>query len=119
MGTFKTHVGVSDGNGGAVQQIEALVDTGATYTVLPASLLRDRIGIQPQVRRLFTLADGREMMLPVGQAWLSVQGAEAYSPVVFAEDDGTHILGATTLQTLGLIADTTNHRLIPAPILYI
>ena len=30
-----------------------------------------------------------------------------------------YLLGAVTLQSLGLIADTTHHRLIPAPELFL
>ena len=114
MGTFDARIGVSDGNGGKTHWMTAAVDTGATFTVLPDSILRDRIGIEPRRQALFTLADGREKLYPVGDAWLRVGGQESYSPVVFG-DEGQYLLGATSLQTLGLIPDTTSHRLIPAP----
>ena len=52
-------------------------------------------------------------MLPVGEARLTVEGREATNRVVFGE--AGQYLSATTLQVLGLIADTTNHKLIPAP----
>ena len=118
MGTFKTRLGVSDGNGGATQWVEALVDTGATYTVLPSSLLQGLLGVQPRVQEEFTFADGRKMLKPVGEARHHVEDREAISRVVFG-DDGQYLLGATALQELGLIPDTTNHRLIPAPKLLI
>ena len=118
MGTFEARIGVSNGNGGNTQWVDALVDTGATYTVLPGSLLRGRVGIQPVGNRRFTFADGREVRLPIGEALLSVEGEKATSRVVFGEE-GQYLLGATTLQVLGLIADTTNHKLIPAPKLLI
>ena len=50
----------------------------------------------------------------MGEARFYVGDREGTSPVVFGAED-TYLLGATTLQVLGLIADTTNHRLIPAP----
>lgn len=118
MGTFKTRLGVSDGNGGATEWIEALVDTGATYTVLPASLLHGLLGVQPRVQEEFTLADGRKMLMQVGEARHHVEDREATSRVVFG-DEGQYLLGATALQELGLIPDTTNHTLIPAPKLLI
>ena len=114
MGTFKTHLGISDGNGGAPQWIEALVDTGATYTVLPFSLLHELVGIQPYREVEFTLADGSKRVFPIGEARLHIEDREATNPVVFGEE-GRYLIGATTLQILGLIPDTTNHRLIPAP----
>ena len=114
MGTFRTRVGVSNGNGGEPEWVNALVDTGATYTVLPDSMLRERVGVSPTRQRVFTFGDGRQTAFPVGEARLHVDGLEATSSVVFGEED-QYLLGATTLQELGLIADTTNHELIPAP----
>ena len=118
MGTFAARTGVSSGGGGEAVWVEAMVDTGATYTVLPAALLRGRVGARPTREMTFTFADGREATLPVGEARIQVNGVEAPSPVVFGEEE-QYLLGATTLQSLGLIADTTNHVLIPAPRLYI
>ncbi len=118
MGTFSVHIGVSDGNGGSIRWVDVLADSGATYTVLPDSLLRELIGVQPQEHLNFTLADGRQKLLPVGEARLSVEDREATNRVVFGEE-GQYLLGATTLQVFGLIPDTTNHKLIPAPKLLI
>ena len=60
MGTFSVPLSVSNGNGGEPLQVDVLVDTGATFTVLPDSLLRDRVGIQPREEVEFTLA-GRQI----------------------------------------------------------
>ncbi len=113
MGTFKAQIGVSDGNGGPYHTVEALVDTGATWTVLPDSLLRE-LRILPEAEpKTFTYADGRRVVLPVGQACLSIEGKDTFNCVVFGAD-GQYLLGATTLQNFGLVADTTKHRLVPA-----
>ena len=40
MGTFSADMEIGDRNGTGFETVNALVDTGATYTVLPASLLR-------------------------------------------------------------------------------
>ena len=114
MGTFVARIGVSDGNGGRPHWVAATVDTGATFTVLPDSLLRDVVGVEPDGHSLFTFGDGREALLPVGEAYLHVDGKQRHSTVVFGEEN-QYLLGATSLQGLGLITDTTNHRLIPAP----
>ena len=114
MGTFAAQIGVSDGNGGATQWVDALVDTGATFTVLPDSVLREQVGVHPEETMEFTLADGSKTQFPVGEARLSVEGRQATSRVVFGEED-QYLVGATTLQVLGLIPDTTNHKLVPAP----
>ena len=109
---------MSNGNGGKALQVDALVDTGATYTVLPASMLRDEVGIRPQTSLTFTFANGERADLPVGEARLSVADREAVTKVVFGQE-GRYLLGATSLQMLGLIPDTSSHRLIHAPELLI
>ncbi len=58
MGTFRVAIEVGDPQGQRYETLEALVDTGSTYTVLPAALLR-RLGIQPIERRQFEIADDR------------------------------------------------------------
>ena len=118
MGAFREDIYVSDGNGGPGMQVSVLLDTGATFTVLPASLVRESLGIEADRQENFTLADGSKRVLPVGDAQMAVAGKQAFSPVVLGAE-GRYLLGATTLQSLGLIADTTNHRLIPAPELYL
>ena len=45
MGTFRVAIEVGDLRGQRFEKVEALVDTGASYTLLPATLLR-RLGIQ-------------------------------------------------------------------------
>ena len=117
MGTFNARVSVSDGNGGTAEWVEALVDTGATYSVLPASMLRE-MGVQPKESLEFTFATGEQRLLPVGSAHFCIGDREGTSKVVFGEE-GQFLLGATTLQELALIADTSRHRLVRAPQLLI
>ena len=117
MGTFKVEISVSDGNGGQPERFDALVDSGASLTVIPGTVLQ-RMGVEPTTEAVFTYGDGRREALAIGQTRIDIDGRSAFSPVVFGRNDGC-LLGATTLQTLLLIPDTTNHRLIPAPILTI
>src|SRR5438445_13554521 len=51
----------------------ALVDTGATDTFLPASVLR-KLGIPASARRAYELADGTEQELPIGFGVVEVMG---------------------------------------------
>lgn len=118
MGTFRARAGVNDGNGGATHWVDALVDTGATYSVLPASMLRERLGMEPTTHLTFTFATGERRELPVGEARFCVGGREGASKVVFGPEN-QYLLGATALQELALIADTSAHRLVPAPTLLI
>ena len=46
MGTFSVEIAIGDVGGENFEEIEALVDTGATTTVIPGATLR-RLGIAP------------------------------------------------------------------------
>ena len=112
MGVFETPLGVRASGIGPITWVNALVDTGATYTVLPDSMLRQRLGLNPIEEKVFAYGDGTVVRLPIGQVRLTIDGRELVNVVVFGEED-QYLLGATSLQTFGLIPDTTNHRLIP------
>ena len=114
MGTFSVPVQIANLNDGPFIEVTALVDTGATYTTLPASLLT-RLGVQPIERRLFRLADDRQIEYPVGQARLRLEGRELVGLVVFAHEDAEPLLGATALEIFGMGVDPLEQRLIPLP----
>ena len=99
-------------SGGEFAAVEALVDTGALYTMVSSDVLEE-LGIQPTRRRRFVTADGRPVEYATGSAWLRLEGFEDSAVVVFGPSDARPLIGATTLQSLGLIADSVNERLIP------
>ncbi len=109
MGTFTVEVGDSPGD--QFETVEALVDTGATYTMIPASLL-NRLGVVPLAQMNFILADGQRIEREVGEASIRILGSTFHSPVVFANEDSNVLLGAVTLQIFGLGVDSLNERLI-------
>ena len=113
MGIFYTDIAVGRDREGPFEPVTAMVDTGASYLMLPAKLLR-KLEVEPTVESEFTLADGSKQRLPVGDVRVRIGPRETYSPVIFGPDD-RFLLGAITLQIFGLIADTTHHKLIPAP----
>ena len=84
MGTFKVRVEIGDATGNRWESLEALVDTGATYTMVPAPLLR-RLGVYPHTRDVFTLADGRQVEHDIGHGWIRVEGRTVITLVVFGE----------------------------------
>lgn len=59
MGTFRMDIGVAGLDGDNPTAVTALVDTGATHSMMPASLLR-QLGVTPARQRTFTMADGRQ-----------------------------------------------------------
>ena len=114
MGTFKVAIEIGDPRGERWERVEALVDTGATYSVVPASILR-RLNITPHVRAPFILADGRQVEREVGRTWVRINGLSEIVLVVFGDEDGEALLGAHTLESLRLAPDPVAHRLIPVP----
>jgi len=112
MGTFSVAIEVSDTASDKVESVDALVDTGATNTVLPAALLH-RLGVSPYRKSTFELADGRQLELEVGRAWIRVDGQREYTQVVFGPDGTDPILGAITLEEMALAVDPVSQRLVP------
>ena len=112
MGTFTVELQVGDPQGRRFEPVEAMVDSGATYTTLPASLLAG-LGVAPRTTRRFVLADGTRIERGFGWTWTRLEGQELVSPVVFWDDAPQPLLGAMTLEMFSLGIDPVNRRLIP------
>ena len=112
MGTFTVEIEVGDPAGDRFEPVEALVDTGATYTLLPASFL-ESLGVTPIDSQGFILADGRRILRDVGETHIRIGDRTLHSPVVFSDENSNALLGAVTLQVFGLGVDTLNERLVP------
>jgi len=91
-----------------------LVDSGAVYSVVPATTLK-RLGIRPHRSRTFILADGSEITRQIGDAIFVINGERGASPVIFGEADDTALLGTVSLESLGLILDPMKRVLRPLP----
>ena len=116
MGMITVPIQISVADGGETLEIEAIVDTGSFYTMLPGRLLRD-LGVVPIGTRRLSLADGRRILMNYGRAWVTVEGENEVTLVVFGEDDGPALLGAYTLQGLALAVDPTEERLVPSDVI--
>src|SRR3990167_2357709 len=114
MGTFRVGIELGDPTGARWQPVEALVDTGATYTSVPAPIL-ELLGVTAHVHAQFVLADGREVERPIGRIWIRADGRAEMTLVVFAEPGAPGLLGADALEGLRLAADPINRRLVPVP----
>ena len=112
MGTFRIEIEIGDPSGSRYQPVSALVDTGASHTALPASLLRE-LGIAPHTRGVFRLADGRQVERDIGQTLVRLDGLEQMTLVVFGDEGTEPLLGAVTLEEFRLGVDPIAQRLIP------
>ncbi len=100
------------------KSVRFLIDSGAVYSLVPAPTLR-KLGIRPHRRVEFTLADGRTISRKVGDAYFEFQGEGGAAPVIFGEKGDEPLLGATTLESIGLVLDPFKRKLIPMRMLLV
>ena len=112
MGTFTVSIQVGDLAGGQFVQVEALVDTGSSDTVMPRDIL-EGLGIKVVDRFPYSLADETVVEYDVGEARLRLDGRERTTQVVFGPEGITPLLGATTLQLFHLGVDPLQKQLLP------
>ena len=97
---------------GRPMPVRFLVDSGAVYSVLPESVWRT-LKLKPQRTAEFTLADGTTITRGVSECRFEIEGQCATSPVVLGEPDDGPLLGAVTLETLGLMLNPLSRELLP------
>jgi clan AA aspartic protease len=114
LGTFEIPLEVGDSAGQRFVEVNALVDTGSTYTVIPSNILVG-LGVTVQSSRPFELADESIVEYAIGQARVRLDGRELTVVVVFAPEDSSPLLGATTLELFSLGVDPVAQRLAPVP----
>ena len=91
-----------------------LVDTGAVDCMVPRNRLNE-IGIVPQGKRTYELADGTELAMEIGVAQVEFMGEFVGVTVIFGKDDIEPILGVTALESVGIEVDPRNQRLKRLP----
>ncbi|MCY4663084.1 MAG: hypothetical protein OXC00_00300 [Acidimicrobiaceae bacterium] len=112
MGVFSKTLRLASIDGERSVEVEALVDTGSFYTLVPARLVRE-LEVAPFDPYTLELADGRLVDYDVGLAVATVDERTAPTLVLFGNDDIEPLLGAYTLEGLLLAVDPRNTRLVP------
>lgn len=112
MGLFSWPFEAGNLNGDSFEWVEGLVDTGATYSCLPASTLR-RLGVEPAEIVEFELADGSVIERPLGDGRARVEGREVITAFIFGDETDSPLLGSYTLERVRLAVDSYGRRLIP------
>lgn len=98
MGQFRVTMTLNPRVEGEPRRLEAIVDTGAGYTVVPRPVL-DALGCEPHRMQPVRFADGRVEEWPVAEVEVECEGRRA-----------------TKLEELGLGVDPINRRLVPVEI---
>ena len=114
MGTFSVQVQVGDVQGRQWLNVEALVDTGSTHTVIPQETAQ-ALGIERLEAVPFQLADDRTVEYEVGEARVRLGDRERTVLVVVGESGVGPLLGATTLELFNVAVDPVGRRPIRVP----
>lgn len=115
MGITYVEIEVGDpGNGERWETVTALVDTGSLMSVIPEPILR-RLNVVRRGTQTFRLADGSLMTRDKGIAAFRWGPREGGADVVFGEADDAVLLGALTLESLGLGIHPLRHELVEIP----
>ncbi len=98
------------------ESLEFLVDSGAVYSVVPAAVL-ERLGIKPLTEQTFRLADGTKIVRKKGGAVFKYRDRIGVADVVFGEPGDSKLLGAFTLEALGLSLNPLKRELTEIPMI--
>jgi large subunit ribosomal protein L1 len=111
MGTFEHTLEIEPAQGGAFLAVEALVDTGATFSRLPADIV-ERLGYVATRRKSFVIADGRTVEMGICDVKVRMDGETTTTPVMIGDVNTQPLIGAVTLEQFLVAPDPVNQKLI-------
>jgi predicted aspartyl protease len=106
----------SPANPEVTERIDLLIDSGAIYSVVPTPIL-ERLGIRPLAEQQFRLADGSKIVRKKGVAVFKYGERIGGADVIFGEPGDSSLLGAFTLEALGLALDPLRRQLRELPMI--
>ena len=98
------------------ETVEFLIDSGAIYSVVPRAILQ-RLGIAPLAKQTFRLASGESIRRETAGALFRYGDKVGVATVIFGEENDSNLLGAHTLEALGLALDPLRRELRPLPMM--
>jgi len=112
MGTFSVKLRVwNPAQPGGVEEWDAFVDTGAAFSWILRSRL-ERLGVAPSRKMSFRTIEGR--LLDMATVYVSTDKYSVPDVVVMAEEGEMEVMGAHTIEGLGMAADPVQKKLVPA-----
>lgn len=92
--------------------LDLIVDTGATWTLLPAEVV-EQLGLTAGREREVTLASGERARYRLGEVRLRLDGEELTTVFLSGPPGALALLGAVTLEQFGLAPDPIRQTLVP------
>lgn len=112
MGTFSHTIAIASSPGGPYETVDALVDSGATYMLMPLTILQ-RLGVRPLRKQPFILANGARTEYDISIVWVRIGGEERPTVCIWGEASSKPLLGTYTLEGFLLGIDPVNKTLVP------
>lgn len=115
LGTFSVEAVVAKvGDPKRSARVTLVADTGATYSTLPASILK-RLGVSAIRKDRLHLADGSVIERPLGEVAIDLGEGRSVSatPVIFGSE-GVSLLGSVIMEELGLAVEPKHKKLVPS-----
>jgi aspartyl protease family protein len=113
MGTFGAKLRVwNPTSPEKVEELEAMVDTGAAFSWIHRERL-ERMGLVALRRMGFRAIDGSIIERDTAAVWVGSGGFSGPDTVVVAERNDMEVIGAHTIEGLGLAADPVQKKLVP------
>jgi predicted aspartyl protease len=104
--------GTLTGPTGKQASVRFLVDSGATYTLVPHDTWK-ALELAPKRTVTFSLADGTQVPRSVSECHLSLPEGDGHMPVILGEPGDEALLGVVTLEILGLVFHPFKRTLEP------
>ena len=92
------------------ETLRLLVDTGSLHSWIDADILQ-KLGVEPRYTMGFRTITGTRVERQVGFAEVEMLGVKFPCVIVFAQSGDMGVLGATTLDNLGLEVDLTTREI--------
>ena len=115
MGHTWVEVEISDLERKKSKRVKALVDTGASLTVLPEEMAK-ALGIEPKSEEEVVTGAGL-IKVKRGEAWIKLKGKEGPFNVWISDIIDKVLLGVVVLESLGFDVDPATGTLKERPLL--
>ena len=99
-----------------IEELEPFVGTGAAFSWISRTRLQ-RLGIAPSRRMKFRTIDGRLLERDLAIVYVGANENTAPDLVVMAEAGEMEVIGAHSLEGLGVAADAVQRKLVPTVML--
>jgi predicted aspartyl protease len=113
MGIFTAKMRVwNPANSSPGEEIDVMVDTGASYSWVLRTRL-EPLGVRAVRRMQFRTIQGQTIERDLAPVFVATDGFTGGDNVVMAEPGDMEVMGAHTLESLGVTVDPVGKKLVP------